>query len=249
MQDPGTAAGLPAQYRIALAVSFALFLHTLVLSGLPLLFERDEQAASTLTFELVPPGSKPTPQTSSGARPERQAEAPRNPEFEVPPQPTPRPEKPVVKSTPSAQPVEPSRQTQRSDSAPSRASQQSARGTPAPEITDTPEEITRTTATPSQTDDYIVKLATRIAIELKRSRIRAVRALSGPVTMELELDLLDNGALTQARVTRSSGVQEIDTAAYRAALAASPYPGKPAGDGRKDYRVELVFSPDRKASP
>jgi protein TonB len=64
--------------------------------------------------------------------------------------------------------------------------------------------------------------------------------------MDVELQLLGNGALTRARILNSTGIEGIDAAAYRAALAASPYP-EPPEDGREGNRfeVELVFTPKR----
>jgi protein TonB len=64
--------------------------------------------------------------------------------------------------------------------------------------------------------------------------------------MEVELQLLGNGALTRARVLTSTGIERIDEAAYRAALAASPYPQPPnGGASRNRFEVELLFTPKR----
>lgn len=102
------------------------------------------------------------------------------------------------------------------------------------------------TEAPNKTDAYVISLATRIARELKRSRIPTLRNLTTPVAMEIELHLLSNGALIKADVYQSSGTEAIDGAAYRAALAASPYPEPPGKEGRQQrYRVELLFSPER----
>lgn len=258
MFDPGSSTSPPAQYRIALAVSLALLLHTLGLSALPLLFDRSERVASTLTFELVPPGSQPTPQVAADAGHQSEQPVERNPEFDVSPRNS-RP--PVAASTraPAAEPEEPAPPApppstpEQSPASPeettaSTASPSAAAGAPtAPSPEAEPAEITRIIQTPEETDAYIVSLATRIAGELKRSRIRAVHALSRPVAMEIELQLLESGVLTRARVIRSSGVEEIDAAAYRAALAASPYQQVPDNEERKRFRVELKFSPERSA--
>ena len=57
---------------------------------------------------------------------------------------------------------------------------------------------------------------------------------------------MKNGTLTRARVTKSTGIKRIDEAAYRAALAASPYPEPPPNNESQDrFEVELVFSPKR----
>ncbi|GGC81237.1 hypothetical protein GCM10011362_32290 [Marinobacter halophilus] len=63
--------------------------------------------------------------------------------------------------------------------------------------------------------------------------------------MELELRILANGALTRARVVKSTGLPGIDDAAYRAALTASPYP-RPVGENTDRFEVKLVFTPKRR---
>ena len=67
-----------------------------------------------------------------------------------------------------------------------------------------------------------------------------------PVSSQLELKLLPSGALTGAKVTKSTGFNDIDRAIYQAALLASPYPKPPEEySGRKQFRVELIFAPER----
>ncbi|WP_228704509.1 energy transducer TonB family protein [Marinobacter antarcticus] len=62
----------------------------------------------------------------------------------------------------------------------------------------------------------------------------------------MELYLLGSGALTRARVIRSTGIEQIDSAAYRAALSASPYPEPtPDQSGKSRFEVKLVFAPSR----
>jgi len=73
-----------------------------------------------------------------------------------------------------------------------------------------------------------------------------MRSLTDTVAMEVELQLLGNGALTRARVLKSTGIKPIDEAAYRAALAASPYPQPPKDSGSANrFEVELLFTPKR----
>ncbi len=249
MLDSGSTASPPAQYRIALAVSLALLFHTLVLSALPLLFDSSERIDSTLTFELVVPGSQPARQTtaSSAGQPASPVEV-RNPDFQIPPlDPIPVAITPARKTAPppkAAASASPQSAPADAESAPAAA------GAPAESRPYTATaDINRITETPEETDAYIVQLATRIAGELRRRQIRGIRALSQPVAMEIELQLLKSGALTRARVARSSGVEEIDAETYRATLAASPYPEIPENDGRSRFRVELIFSPERVAIP
>lgn len=92
----------------------------------------------------------------------------------------------------------------------------------------------------------MVKLALHLARELEKLRVPAMTALTQTVAMEVELQLLGNGALTRARVLKSTGIRTIDEAAYRAALAASPYPKPPKnGENRNRFEVELLFAPKR----
>ncbi|MDX1598559.1 MAG: TonB C-terminal domain-containing protein [Marinobacter sp.] len=243
MLDYGSSNSLPARYRIALAISLALFLHTLGLSAIPLLPEPTEQPTPTMTIALLPAGSEATPETSASlgathaeaavtntatvnSRQERHRVTPEpasttSPPANEPPQ--------AAETAPQATPSPPTAAGAPSDS-------------PAAESR---RDIVQMTEAPKETDAYVIRLATRVAHELKRSRIPALRKLTAPVAMEMELHLLNNGALIKADVSRTSGTEAIDGAAYRAALAASPYPEPPAREGGQRYRVELLFSPER----
>ena len=118
---------------------------------------------------------------------------------------------------------------------------ESAPRTGEPESADT---IARITDSPAERDPYLILLATHLAEQLDQQRVPAISQLGEQVSMELELTLLPNGALTRARVIRSTGIQRIDEAAYRAALAASPYP-EPKGEESDRFEVKLVFTPKR----
>jgi len=73
-----------------------------------------------------------------------------------------------------------------------------------------------------------------------------MKELDHSSTMEIELHLLESGALTRVRVIRPTGIEQIDSAAYRAALSASPYPEPPPDQGGKSrFEVKLVFAPSR----
>ncbi|MBW0148853.1 energy transducer TonB [Marinobacter sp. CAU 1620] len=62
----------------------------------------------------------------------------------------------------------------------------------------------------------------------------------------MELELLKSGALTSARILKSTGFKRLDDAVYRAALAASPYPEPPSAKaGGNRFEVELIFAPKR----
>ncbi|MGF2686054.1 TonB family protein [Marinobacter sp. DUT-3] len=258
MLDYGRTTSLPAQYRIALAISLALFLHTAALSAIPSLLEKTEQPTPTMTVTLVAPGSQAAPEavTSSAEKPAERPQPPRD--SSVPPQnsKTANPDQPETPSqsapprvTPapepaSAAPAAGASQAEAENQSPS--SRTTAAGAPATSPTEAPRQIRQVTDSPKETDAYVVSLATRIARELRRNGVPMLRELSSPITLEVELQLLGNGALTRANVSRSSGMKGIDGAAYRAALAASPYPEPPGKEGgQQRYRVELVFSPER----
>jgi len=251
MPEKSSPHALPATYRLGLAASLALFLHTLLLSGFPTPME--EQTAShreSLRFELVAPGARENaPNLSETTSPNR--DAPRTPPFEVDP---PAPEstrEPEIISSRSRQPetVAPSEQantsTQKTEAA---QSSTSATAVAEPERPPEPleERVTRITESPAEMDPYVVKLAIHLAGELEKLRVPAMGELTRTVAMEVELQLLGNGALTRARVLKSTGIRNIDEAAYRAALAASPYPQPPENGGNRNrFEVELLFTPKR----
>lgn len=244
---------LPATYRLGLSVSLALFLHTLILTGIPSPIE-DKVAthSESMHFTLVSPGShKPTvnmPGKASATETATQI-APSNqetPESESLPQ-------PMLMSTHQPGTLAPRAQTSSRSpiSKPALARVSASTGTKPqkPTASENPEShITRVTESPAELDPYVVKLAIHLAQQLEELRIPALRDLNGAVEMAVELQLLGNGALTQAKVLNSTGIKSIDAAAYRAALAASPYPQPPENDGgnRKNrFEVDLLFTPKR----
>ncbi len=100
----------------------------------------------------------------------------------------------------------------------------------------------RITKSPAEQDPYLIKLAVHLAEELEKLRVPALSQLDTTREMTLELRILANGALTRARVKETTGIENIDRAAYRAALAASPYP-QPEGETSDHFDVKLVFTP------
>lgn len=240
---------LPAAYRLGLAASLALFLHTLLLSGLPTPME--EQTAThreSVRFELVPEGARETVANRSEA-PSQNQDAPRIPPFEVdPPRPESPPE-PEIVTTRQPKTVAPSEQANTSamESEAAQPSTSASAGAEPKLSPETPEErVTRITESPAELDPYVVKLAIHLARQLEELRVPAMSDLTETAAMEVELQLLGNGALTRARVLKSTGIRRIDEAAYRAALAASPYPQPPNNGGsRNRFEVELLFTPKR----
>ena len=251
MPDTGfRSPSMPASYRLLLAVSLAILAHTLVLAGLPSPLKEARELTHRLVFTLTTPAAVPTPENVANPEPPK----PRHSEFEIPPA------EPVVTSTESAsnaapesqtvtkpQPDPPERKPESTRTRETTAESPASQAMPAlkarvSEPTNTPETIKRITESPTETDPYLIKLATHLAEKLDQKRVPAISALTERVSMELELRLMPNGALTRARVIKSTGVQSIDEAAYRTALAASPYPS-PEGEATDRFEVELVFTP------
>ncbi|KPP98140.1 TonB family protein [Marinobacter sp. HL-58] len=259
MLEYGSVTGLPGKYRITLAISIALLLHTLVMSLLPFTVPEADRHRQTVQVELVNPGSLPSPETTPSAatqpreREARKTETNKNgPDANTQPDVVtvdssrnqsrpdePRPERPSENT--SDQPAE-----NPAPARPSRASPASAAGNPDAAAETEPEPMTRITRSPQETDPYLASLAVQVARELDKRPVPSSRNVTEPVTMELELRLMGSGALTSAKVTRSTGFSDIDQAVYQAALLASPYPEPPKEySGRKRFRVELIFTPER----
>ncbi len=259
-----SAKGLPDSYRLALALSIAILLHTLFLSGLPFPQPDAPEHHHRLTLELLTSDStaaKPSqPAPPADAEP-REQPGERNPRFEIhepaaeiPPAPTP------LTSTSSRTVAKPSQgeapplrnqvkpePEERQPHPPKPASVARQAGEPRG-IQDETEntELTRITQSPNQEDPYLIRLAAHLARQLERLRVPAVTQLTDTARMEIELQIMGNGALTRASVVKSTGIRSVDEAAYRAALAASPYPEPPADSKSGDrFEVELVFSPKR----
>ena len=126
------------------------------------------------------------------------------------------------------------------------AAQMLAAGNPEQPVEDTPEKVTQITSSPRDVDPYTASLAVHIGKELGKRPVPSSRSVTEPVSSQLELKLLPSGALTGAKVTKSTGFNDIDRAIYQAALLASPYPKPPEEySGRKQFRVELIFAPER----
>jgi protein TonB len=198
----------------------------------------------SVRFELVAPGTSRTAANRS-EKPSPSRDTP----LEIDsPEPTPI-SKPEIVTSSEPQMPEPDSQAHTTDSQ-SGAVQSStsiAAGAKPAQSQESPEErITRITESPTELDPYVVKLAAHLAHQLQELRVPAIRSLTETVAMKIELQLLGNGALTRARVLKSTGITTIDEVAYRAALAASPYPQPPKDGGSQSrFEVELLFTPKR----
>jgi len=62
------------------------------------------------------------------------------------------------------------------------------------------------------------------------------------VNFEITLILLPNGAIKNAKISRSSGIKEIDILAKQNAYNASPYPRPPAEDMQKGFRYSIAIT-------
>ena len=67
MLEYGSVTGLPDKYRITLAISIALLLHTLVMAALPFTSPNLESHRQTVKVELVSPGSVPLAESAANA--------------------------------------------------------------------------------------------------------------------------------------------------------------------------------------
>lgn len=237
MLEHGSNNSLPATYRIALAISTAFLIHILLLSGIPSTVVQNPPAKHRqyLNLELV--GAKSSSNTPTGqASNSNTKSANHNQPFKI---------APASKSSPA--PITKKKADQNSPTTPSRPSSSPSKSGSRTQVSgkESSEELTRITQSPTEQDPYLVKLAMHLATRLETLRIPAIKELAGSSTMELELQLLENGALTRARVITSTGIEQIDSAAYRAALSASPYPKPPDQGGKNRFEVQLVFAPSR----
>lgn len=257
MLQHGKDTGLPETYRITLAVSVAFLAHTLLVATLP--FELPVQSYNPVSVrvQLMPQGSL----ASSESAPSQTGSPVRATPFTIEkipqPQPTdnvaatstpqprsvsapspvpllPKTEPSQVRSALTAPPTEQSTSTQ--DSAPSIAGDRSIRQSTSQQ------ELTLKSATLHKDSSYRSLLAQTIAQKgeiPKLDDFDQERMLS----VELELNLMSNGALIGARITESSGNDGLDQRVYRAALAASPYPEPPSSSTRQQrFRVEVKYT-------
>lgn len=256
MLEHGSNNSLPAKYRIALALSTALLIHTLLLSSVPSIVQDSPvRHRQQLSLELV--ATKNSHSTPAAYAPDSgEKSTHRNPRFEVTPnQSDSQSVEPVLSTIHSNQKTANSKGSQapktkqKTDrSQPAASSSSSSKPATRTQVLgkESSEDVTRITQSPTEQDPYLIKLAMHLATQLETLRIPAIKALTGNRTMELELQLLGNGALTRVRVITSTSIEQIDNTAYRAALSASPYPEPPPDQGGKSrFEVKLVFAPSR----
>ncbi|MBQ0834279.1 energy transducer TonB [Marinobacter sp.] len=260
MLEHGSNNSLPAKYRIALALSTAFLIHTLLLSGVPAIAQDPPvQHRQQLNLELIATQSSHiTPATHTPEPVEKRTD--RNPPFEVLPDDIPsQPVKPVISTSSSRQKTASTEDSQAAAKTKSKPNLVSPAASSSPvsspsksgarsQVSEkkSSEDTTKITQSPAEQDPYLIKLAMHWGAALETRRVPAMRELADSSTMEVELQLLGNGALTRARVVKSTGIKQIDRAAYQAALAASPYPEPPPDQaGKSRFEVKLLFAPSR----
>lgn len=250
MTAPGSRQPLPATYRIAVAVPLALLIHTLIFAAIRLEPVADVPEPEMIRVTLSRVGDIPSPNS-----PPTLSKAPATATAE-PPVPDRTPE--VVTSNnsprPQAEPSETRPEPRQTATRPMPAATPPTMAQPATTEdtegergqTENTEEITQISE-PEQQSSYIEQLAARIVRHATPYFNDSRRAeLAGVTAVEVELQLMDNGALIGALITRPSGDAILDRAAYRGALGASPYPEPPEGNKEGNrFRVTIKFAPER----
>lgn len=258
----GKETGVPETYRITLAVSVALLAHTLLMAAFPFALPEHNHNPVIVRVQLVPEGSMPAVETSPAqassparatpftieevqeAEPVRTVQSTSSPQPRSVPEPGPEPAAaPATRQTSETrnstrlEPEAPSTPSPGANASQSRAA--GARATPQDK---TEEDIKLESEAPSEKSSYLSLLVQTIARKAKIPRLDDFE--EGQIlSVELELNLMSNGALVGARITESSGNDGLDQRVYRAALAASPYPEPPSSGSRQQrFRVEVKYT-------
>ncbi|MDI9246150.1 TonB C-terminal domain-containing protein [Marinobacter sp. CHS3-4] len=250
--------GLPETYRITLALSIAFLAHTLLVAVFPFDLPEHHHNPVTVEVRLTPLGSTPSREQAAS----RAEAAPIATPFAID-EPAPESSEPETVSTvqdqapitpePTSDPLssptessnartQPRRETSSSISA--LASTLSAAGGPQqPTEAAEPERVTQRSTKPTEETAYRALLARNISenggvsvkefltLDIKEGEAR---------TVWLQLRLMGNGTLIDARVSQPSGNKKLDLLAYKAALYANPYPEPPDALKRQRwFSVEL----------
>ena len=250
MLESGSINRLPVKYRMFLAVSVALLIHTLVAASLSLAINPPERPRiHSLNIVLVKsghkvnqtsPASTPTPATpKTGRKPETITVSKPQLTSRKSAQKTPDPAKPANRSEPDV----PHRTTTASPTAVATAPADQP-GDNSPVDGPTPDTITQVTPPTSQdTPAYIDKLVSQIATEAGKETLKvprqSVRQDLRP--LELELKLMPNGTLVRADIIASSGITAYDQSILRSALRASPFPEPPQSSLQSGLRFRITI--------
>jgi len=239
--------------RMVLALSIALFLHTLMLAAMDHWPAPHREKPRTIQVMLASPEQGEV--TREALQPAQPLEAAAEPEEAAP-----RPVQETV-TAPSATETVADSDQDKTEETDERQEQQEPDPEPSPsETASAPSpaseaevagsrgsregEASISQLSPDDMPDlseYEQELWRLIAAEVRYDEIMTTLERTHTVTMELSL--MRNGALRRVRVTEPSGIERLDRLAREAALIASPYPQPPPEEGRRDYQVELRFMP------
>lgn len=261
MLETGSISRLPAKYRMLLALSVALLIHTLIAAGLSLLVTPQQPPhISSLNVTLIRSGhdarvsstvSTPAP-VSSTAKPAPQPAASRQsqPTTRESPQTIPEPTRPAAQPKPAPESPRQEQPQVAASEPPHPAQPQAAaseadhrQGARSPIDGADEDVITQVTpATPNREPSYTDMLVVRIAKEAGREALeipnQAVRKTLQP--LQLELKLMPNGTLVRADIIKSTGIRAYDQSVLRAALRASPFPEPPRSARASGLRFRIT---------
>jgi periplasmic protein TonB len=247
--------GLPGAYRITLALSIAFLLHTLLIASFPLELPEHNNNPVTVRVQLVSQGSAPATQTTPvqisapvratpftvndilATQPSRDVPRTSRPQTRTVPKPSgsEAPETKVDSKTQPLKDTQPQQSTGIRQPAPSVAGQPSARQETSEQ------EVTLKSEAPIEENAYLSLLVQNIARKAQIPKLDDYE--KGQVLgVQLELNLMANGALIDVRITKSSGNEALDGRVYRAALLASPYPEPPTSERGRRFRVEVRYT-------
>jgi periplasmic protein TonB len=247
--------GLPGAYRMTLALSVAFLFHTLLMASFPFELPEHNNNPVTVSVQLVPQGSAPATQTTPAqtsapvrvtpfsvddmlaTQPSRDVPRTSRPQTRTVPEPS-GSEAPETKVDSKTQPL---KDTQPQQSTGNRQSAPSVAGQPSERQKTSEQEVTLKSEAPSEESAYLSLLVQNIARKAQIPKLDDYE--KGQVLgVQLELNLMANGALIDARITKSSGNEGLDRRIYRAALSASPYPEPPTSEGGRRFRVEVRYT-------
>jgi protein TonB len=249
--------GLPETYRITLAVSVAFFAHTALMATLPFDLPEHHHNPVTVSVNLVerqetqPQENTPSKTTvpvratpfsveaSPSPQPSRSLQTTPQPQLRAVPKPAPDAATAQLTNAEKQTPPEPQSAPQTSQSATAVMVEAGITGTQSAKLEEPEAEVTLRSEIPSEEASYITLLAQTIA---QKATIRRLENVEGKqvLNVEIELNLMSNGALIGARITDSSGHDGLDQRVYRAALEASPYP-EPPSTGSRQQRFRVPF--------
>ena len=254
----GKDSGLPETYRIALALSVAFLVHTLLMATFPFDLPEHRNNPVTVEVQLAPQGSQPSRERSASPasakpiatpfaieEPEPQPSAPATVSTSQPqPQSAPEPTSSPLTSPSAGSSARPRPQSETASSLNALASTLSAAGQQRERVeSNEPAPITQHSESPSEESSYRALLARTIGQKggVSRQQLAKLDIQEGQTrTVGLELRLMSNGTLIGAKVSRPSGDEKLDVLAYKAALEASPYPEPPdALRSQRWFSVEL----------